>query len=157
MKKEGVVLSARIQSELKDLSILTDRIKTAWQKARDTKDEFYLDSVALNLHGFYSGVERIFEKIASSIDGSVPSGLNWHQELLNQMAVEVPRIRPAVISVELKGSLEEYRGFRHVVRNVYTYRLAPDKLKPLVKDINKVWKKINKELSAFAKFLRDVE
>jgi hypothetical protein len=157
VKKEGVVLSARIQSELKDLSILTDRIKTAWQKARDTKDEFYLDSVALNLHGFYSGVERIFEKIASSIDGSVPSGLNWHQELLNQMAVEVPRIRPAVISVELKGSLEEYRGFRHVVRNVYTYRLAPDKLKPLVKDINKVWKKINKELSAFAKFLRDVE
>jgi hypothetical protein len=157
VKKEGVVLSARIQSELKDLSILTDRIKTAWQKARDTKDEFYLDSVALNLHGFYSGVERIFEKIASSIDGSVSSGLNWHQELLNQMAVEVPRIRPAVISVELKGSLEEYRGFRHVVRNVYTYRLAPDKLKPLVKDINKVWKKINKELSAFAKFLRDVE
>jgi hypothetical protein len=157
VKKEGVVLSARIQSELKDLSILTDRIKTAWQKARDTKDEFYLDSVALNLHGFYSGVERIFEKIASSIDGSVPSGLNWHQELLNQMAVEVPRIRPAVISVELKGSLEESRGFRHVVRNVYTYRLAPDKLKPLVKDINKVWKKINKELSAFAKFLRDVE
>jgi hypothetical protein len=157
VKKEGVVLSARIQSELKDLSILTDRIKTAWQKARDTKDEFYLDSVALNLHGFYSGVERIFEKIASSIDGSVPSGLNWHQELLNQMAVEVPRIRPAVISVELKGSLEEYRGFRHVVRNVYTYRLAPDKLKPLVKDINKVWKKIIKELSAFAKFLRDVE
>jgi hypothetical protein len=157
VKKEGMVLSARIESELLDLSILINRIKTAWKKARDTKDEFYLDSVALNLHGFYSGVERIFEKIASSIDGSVPSGLNWHQELLNQMAVEVPHIRPAVISVELKGSLEEYRGFRHVVRNVYTYRLAPDKLKPLVKNINKVWKKINIELSAFAKFLQKAE
>jgi hypothetical protein len=95
--------------------------------------------VALNLHGLYSGLERIFEKIASTIDGSVPSGVNWHQELLNQMAVEVPRIRPAVISVDLKkDDLEEYRGFRHVVRNVYTYRLDPEKLRPLVKNIDKV-------------------
>jgi hypothetical protein len=73
------------------------------------------------------------------------------------MAVEVPRIRPAVISIDLKDDLEEYRGFRHVVRNVYTYRLDPDKLRPLVMNINKIWKKIDKELSAFAKFIRDVE
>jgi hypothetical protein len=157
VKKEAAVLSARIESELKDIFTLIDRIKAAWRKARDTEDDFYLDSVALNLHGLYSGLERIFEKIASTIDGSVPTGVNWHQELLNQMAVEVPRIRPAVISIDLKDDLEEYRGFRHVVRNVYTYRLDPDKLRPLVKNINKIWKKIDKELSAFAKFLRDVE
>jgi hypothetical protein len=157
VKKEAAVLSARIESELKDIFTLIDRIKAAWRKARDREDDFYLDSVALNLHGLYSGLERIFEKIASTIDGSVPAGVNWHQELLNQMAVEVPRIRPAVISIDLKGDLEEYRGFRHVVRNVYTYRLDPEKLRPLVKNINKIWKKIDKELSAFAKFLRDVE
>jgi hypothetical protein len=157
VKKEAAVLSARIESELKDIFTLIDRIKAAWRKARDTEDDFYLDSVALNLHGLYSGLERIFEKIASTIDGSVPTGVNWHQELLNQMAVEVPRIRPAVISIDLKDDLEEYRGFRHVVRNVYTYRLDPDKLRPLVKNINKIWKKIDKELSAFAKFIRDVE
>jgi hypothetical protein len=157
VKKEAAVLSARIESELKDIFTLIDRIKAAWRKARDTEDDFYLDSVALNLHGLYSGLERIFEKIASIIDGSVPTGVNWHQELLNQMAVEVPRIRPAVISIDLKDDLEEYRGFRHVVRNVYTYRLDPDKLRPLVKNINKIWEKIDKELSAFAKFIRGVE
>lgn len=50
------------------------------------RDDYYLDSVALNLHGFYSGLERVFEKVASTIDGSVPSAANWHRELLNQMA-----------------------------------------------------------------------
>jgi len=73
------------------------------------------------------------------------------------MAVEVPHIRPAVISIDLKDNREEYRGFRHVVRNVYTYRLDPEKLKPLVRNINKVWKKIDNELSAFAKFLQIAE
>lgn len=76
MKKEGAVLSARIESELEDILVLIDRIKTAWRKAKDTNDDFYLDSVALNLLGLYSGLERIFEKIASIIDGSVPSGVN---------------------------------------------------------------------------------
>jgi len=29
----------------------------------------YLDSAALNLHGFYSGLERLFELIARHVDG----------------------------------------------------------------------------------------
>ena len=31
----------------------------------------YLNSVALNLHSFYSGLERIFELIAQELDGGV--------------------------------------------------------------------------------------
>jgi hypothetical protein len=157
MSKRGAVLAGRIMAELNEVSILVERIEIGMQKAKTQNDDFYLDSVALNLHGFYSGVERLFEKIAGSIDGSMPEGANWHQELLNQMAIEVPGVRPAVISVELKGKLEEYRGFRHVVRNVYTYHLDPDKLKPLVKTIRSVMKKLEKELSAFARFIQKAE
>ena len=113
-----------------------------------------MDSVALNLHGFYSGLERIFEKIAASVDGSIPEGANWHQELLHQMSMEIDGIRPAVISSEVKENLEEYRGFRHVVRNVYTYYLNPEKIKPLVDKVQDVFRKSEKELSAFAKFLQ---
>ena len=87
----------------------------------------------------------------------MPEGANWHQELLNQMSIEVPGVRPAVISTELKEKLEEYRGFRHVVRNVYTYHLDSAKVKPLVKNIGRVRKKLEKELSAFAKFIREAK
>jgi hypothetical protein len=90
-------------------------------------------------------LERIFERIATAIDSSLPSGTNWHRELLNQMAIEVPGIRPAVISSDLKEKLEEYRGFRHVVRNVYTYRLKPEKIEGLVSMLNTVMAKAETE------------
>jgi len=44
------------------------------------------------------------------------------------MTEEVPGIRPAVISTETGTRLDEYRRFRHVVRNVYTHRFDPAKL-----------------------------
>ena len=154
MNKEGAVLAARILTELKEISKLVGRIENGWKKAKKREDDFYLDSVALNLHGFYSGLERIFEKIAASVDGSVPAGANWHKELLDQMSMEITGIRPAVISSDLKHKLDEYRGFRHVVRNVYTYHLSPEKIKPLVDNVQEVIANSEKELSAFAKFLQ---
>ena len=154
MNKEGALLAARILTELKEISTLVYRIEQGWIKAKKREDDFYLDSVALNLHGFYSGLERIFDKIAASVDGSVPEGANWHRELLNQMSMEITGIRPAVISLDLKEKLEEYRGFRHVVRNVYTYHLSPQKIKPLVDKVQEVFNKSEKELSAFANFLQ---
>ena len=59
------------------------------------EQDVYLDSVALNLHSFYSGLERLFE-IARHIDCSVPEGETWHRDLLDQMACEVADIRPAI-------------------------------------------------------------
>mgnify|MGYP001607547523 CR=1 FL=1 len=156
MNKAGAMLSARILAELKELSTLVERIQEGWERSKLKSDDYYLDGVALNLHGFYSGLERIFEKTASLIDGNVPSGANWHQELLNQMSIEIPGVRPAVISSELKDLLEDYRGFRHVVRNVYTYHLNPEKMEPLGAKLRKVFEQSDAELTAFARFLQSI-
>jgi hypothetical protein len=157
MNKAGALLAARIISELKELSVLAKRAEQGLKKAKEKNDDYYLDSVALNLHGIYSGLERIFERIATAIDSSLPSGTNWHRELLNQMAIEVPGIRPAVISSDLKEKLEEYRGFRHVVRNVYTYRLKPEKIEGLVSMLNTVMAKVETDITGFANFLQSIE
>lgn len=157
MSRPGAVLSGRIISELKELSLLAERIIIGWDKYRKNHDDYYLDSVALNLHGFYSSVERIFERIAITIDDTVPSGANRHQELLNQMTIEVPGIRPAVISSEVKDQLEEYRGFRHIVRNVYAYHFNPEKIENLVAGLTLLFSKFGAELKSFADFLRNVD
>ena len=60
----------------------------------------------------------------------------------------------ALLAARILTELEEYRGFRHVVRNVYTYHLNPQKIKPLVDKVQEVFNKSEKELSAFAKFLQ---
>jgi len=154
MNPRAAILSARIETELSELKHVVDRTLQAWDKAAKQEDDFYLDSVALNLHAFYSGLERIFEKLASTIDGTVPSAANWHQELLEQMQMEIPSVRPAVISAPLKEALEEYRGFRHVVRNVYTYHLKPEKLKLLVDKLDATFTMASEELTAFGGFLK---
>jgi hypothetical protein len=118
-------LAQRIRDECDELARVVDRVQEGWRRSQRSSDDLYLDSVALNLHGFYAGLERLFEAITAVVDGSVPRGENWHQMLLEQVAVEAPAVRPAVISDETRWILDEYRGFRHVVRNVYTFRFDP--------------------------------
>lgn len=146
-------LASRISSEVDYLKSVTMKIEEGWKRFEQTADEFYIDSVALNLHGFYSGLERIFELIASVVDGNKPESKNWHKELLNLMASEVPTIRPAVISEAIYSRLNDYRGFRHIVRNVYTFKFDPEKVKKLSKEITELFSKVSAELLAFADFL----
>lgn len=143
----------RIRDELDGLARVLDRVQEGWRRMQRSSDDFYLDGVALNLHGFYAGVERLFKLIAATVDGTVPQGANWHQVLLNQMATEIPHVRPAVISEDTRDVLDEYRGFRHVVRNVYTFKFDPMKVQRLVERVPEVFSRVRRELLAFADFL----
>ncbi|WP_416672242.1 ribonuclease toxin HepT-like protein [Egbenema bharatensis] len=44
----------------------------------------------------------------------------------------IPSVRPAVLSFETRDRLDRYRGFRHVVRNVYTFNLDPEQIGLLI-------------------------
>ena len=71
------------------------------------------------------------------------------------MTGEIPDVRPAVISPQTLESLEEYRGFRHVVRNVYSYNFDPNKIEMLVENISATYDNIRDQLIIFVKFLRN--
>jgi hypothetical protein len=101
MKDEELAkLAERIREELGEISRVVTRTSEGWERARRSNDDYYLDGVALNLHGFYSGFERIFAQIAEVVEGDLPHGENWHQQLLQRMMSDVPKVRPAVISKE---------------------------------------------------------
>jgi len=74
MNKKHLVLAGRLREELLEIEKIVERTLQGWQRAKKTGDEFYLDSVALNLHGIYTGLERMFELIADSIDQNKPEG-----------------------------------------------------------------------------------
>ncbi len=126
----------------------------AWAKAQERpEDQAYVDSVALNLHGAYAGVERLLELIARHVDGEMPDGATWHRDLLRFMARDQGDLRPAVVSESTAEGLDELRRFRHLVRNVYTIELAPEKMVDLVAGLPTLWSKLRSELLAFADFL----
>jgi hypothetical protein len=146
-------LVERIHQELGEVPRVLVRMNEGWELFHRSNDDHFLDGVALNLHGFYLGIERILTHIAETLDGNLPRGENWHLLLLEQMMTEVPKVRPAVISIETGTKLDEYRRFRHVVRNVYTYNLDPVKIGNLVSSASELFTQTKAELLAFAAFL----
>lgn len=146
-------LAQRIVKEFQSIDVALDRAVLAWQRFQQTNDELYVDSAALNLQGAYNGVERLFEIIARDVDGARPSGINWHQQLLQQMAMEVSLIRPAVISVVSSQGLDNYRAFRHIVRHVYSEEFESERIGELVGEARPIFNQVAGELEAFAAFL----
>lgn len=158
MNRELEELAERIRGESPDLDRLVQRVLSSWNssKSKLKEQDVYLESVALNLHGFYSGLERLFELIARRVDQNLPSGNMWHRDLLHQMTQDIRELRPAVIGSERVSSLNELRRFRHLVRNVYTFNLVPDKIEPLITALPALWPMLRAELLAFADFLSDL-
>jgi len=148
-------LARRIRAELLDLERVMRRVTEGWERSKRFADDYYIDGVALNLHGLYAGLERIFERIATEVDGHTLEGENWHQELLKQMALEIPQVRPAALSETVRKRLDEYRGFRHVVRNVYTFKFDPLRMANLVEAAPELFAQVRSELLAFADFLEE--
>lgn len=153
MSGDAAALAGRIRAEVDELVWVVERAERLLAKAQERHDDDYLDGVALNLHGFYAGVERIFIDIAREVDGAVPAGPEWHRDLLMQMSAEVASTRPPVIERQTRLWLEEYRGFRHVVRNVYTFYLRPARLQELVVELRPCYVAVTRDIAAFCDFL----
>lgn len=156
MKADYLALNSRISEVLADLERVISRAEFLLDKAENNNDDSFMDGAALNLHSFYTGVERIFEDIARTVDQSVPSGQNWHLDLLLQMSACSETIRQPVISRETRYCLDEYRGFRHVVRNVYTFRLKPSRVSELTRQARKCYQHVADDLQEFGKFLKQL-
>jgi len=149
-------VAARIRQEVPELERVAQRASRAWALASRDSDDLLVDAAALNIHGFYAGLERIFTVVAERIDASLPGGPNWHQDLLRQMTAEIPGVRTAVLSPNLFPALDRYRGFRHVVRNVYAYVLDPRLMAVLVDDLPETSACVRVQLAAFADALEAI-
>jgi hypothetical protein len=149
------VLAGRIHQDLRELERVVTRVERAVQARRQSADDedLFLDSAALNLHDFYTGLERIFAHIASTIDQSMPSGSDWHGELLRQMTVEIAGLRPQVLTVDVAADVDEYLRFRHVVRHIYAFELEPERVERLAIRLRQTFREVDAALTAFAAFL----
>lgn len=152
-----LLLARRIRDELVELERVVNRSQNAWKTFDDDPQQVYaIDAVALNLHGFYSGLERILENVAIQIDGELPKGQSWHKELLHQMSDDIPDVRPPVFSKQFIPQIDEFLRFRHLVRNLYADYLEPNRVGKLVVLLTTVWPQLQNELNSFATFLENV-
>ncbi|MEO0537034.1 MAG: hypothetical protein AAF215_24645 [Cyanobacteria bacterium P01_A01_bin.123] len=149
-------LIGQLQQDLAELERLVRETTRLLQKFQTTRDEDYLGTIALNLHSYYTGVERLLEDIARTLDEFIPEGADWHRRLLRQMSAELPDLRPPVLSVATRQVLDDYRAFRHVVRNIYSFDLRSDRIESLGNQIGQIHQQFQGDVMKFCEFLRTV-
>jgi len=91
-------------------------------------------AVAYLLHNVYCALENAFEQISRTFENNLTVPAQWHRELLAKMFLEIPTVRSAVLPADLRGFLNDLRGFRHLFRHSYDFHLDPEKLNRLVRD-----------------------
>jgi hypothetical protein len=68
--------------------------------------------------------------ILRSLDGDVPAGSMWHQEILRAAGVAVEGMRPEILSSRAMRGMTELLRFRHFARHPYDAPLDPAPLDP---------------------------
>jgi len=145
-----------IEAELEKLERLAADIARGERELRQDPEraDIHYSNLALKLHNFYTGCERIFRIIASELNHALPSSYDWHKRLLQRMTLEVPGKRPPVISEDLQRALGDFLAFRHVVRNIYGYELDPERLDRLLDKYPETWRQFQNEIRQFIGWLR---
>ena len=150
-------LKEQIKLELGNLSRVTQELDDFLKQLSDRQPgTIEVSGVGGHLHNFYMGVERIFERIAVTLDGGLPTGESWHTLLLQQMEIEYPETRPSVIDHSLALRLLDYLRFRHLYRNTYGYELLWEKCRPLAEGVSSTLAMFQEQLSQFLDRLQEL-
>ncbi len=113
-------------------------------------------ATASMLHDIYKIIESSFQRIGKLLNGGLPDGAEWHKDLLDQMARPLTDVRPSVVTEELRGRLNTYRRFRHVVVHGYGPYLKWGRVFPLVKDVKSLCADYRVQIEDFRNFLREL-
>ncbi|MFO7803792.1 MAG: hypothetical protein R6V55_16035 [Desulfovermiculus sp.] len=114
-----------------------------------------VESIGYWLHNLYSAYEDLFRLIAAFWENSLDSSSTYHIELLRRMRLEVPGVRPAVLSSEMSCQrLDELRAFRHVFRHAYSYGLDDERVFFLLRRVLESKEVILEDITSFRKHVQ---
>jgi hypothetical protein len=108
---------------------------------------------ALKTQQLYTAVEDLLKSTAVTFENNIDSPQSYHIELLKRMKLDIPDIRPAVISEPSFKILDKLRGFRHFIRHEYDYELDKDELLLLQNKITESFMSVSNDIDSFVIFL----
>ncbi|MEA1962279.1 MAG: hypothetical protein U9N81_13605 [Bacillota bacterium] len=157
---EYLTLKARVDEELSNINrletglkklALFPAIKTDLLNGLPLSDEISCRVIGSYLHDYYCGLEKVFVHIAKSFGESLPTGNQWHKELLDEMTLSIPGVRIALLSKKTLAKIDELRGFRHIFRNAYGFSIDPVREQLLLGNLPSISTSVKKEIKAFFK------
>lgn len=126
-------LLARVERDQEAVEAVYGRLVRSLDRVEaEGADAELTSAVALHLHHLYTGIEDLFSRVATDVDGDLPSGPEWHRQLLEQMDLDVPGVRPRLLDHATLSDLDLLRRFRHRVRHAYVDPLEWGEMEPVI-------------------------
>ena len=142
-------LKAKVLFEVSQIDKLLENSKPLFDLCKLRPPDFVeMSAVAMMLHSFYNGIEKILVLIFKHYDGKLPGGTGWHMELLDK-AFEVDTGRKRILSDDIKEKTEEYLKFRHFVRHSYGFQLEWERMEELVSQASCFWETARRQFLDF--------
>ncbi|MFP4430993.1 MAG: hypothetical protein ACLFPV_07070 [Spirochaetaceae bacterium] len=113
-------------------------------------------ALAFLIHNLYTAFEGYFLRVAKHFENNLDNA-SWHRELVDRMRIEVPGIRPALISPEFAEDLDELRRFRHRFRNTYKSRLRADRVREVSESAVSVAERFDEFHTRFIDWIRRLQ
>ncbi len=67
----------------------------------------------------YNVFEKILERLCRGFENHFDERDDYHERLIQRLALALPGIRPAFIPQDALRNVRELKGFRHLVRHAY--------------------------------------
>ncbi|MGH7859119.1 MAG: hypothetical protein ACREQY_17470 [Candidatus Binatia bacterium] len=147
-------VAATIRDDLVNLErLVAEAVAASTRFAEAEPSRLELRGIGAIVHDFYTGIERLFETIAPELNGGIPASPSWHRELLQNMTLDLPGIRPPVVTKATAHLLGELLRFRHLFRNVYGFDLEWARLGALLGRLPVAGRALRQDVERFLAFL----
>jgi hypothetical protein len=147
-------LRAEIESDLHAFDARVDEL--AALPALVGAEPATLAQAAVALHHAYGAVEAALTRVARALDDDVSIGPEWHQALLEAMALDVEGVRPAVLRLETLAMLRRLLAFRHFFRHAYAVALDAVQLERLRDTAVNARPRVRDDFARFDSVLREL-
>jgi hypothetical protein len=148
-------LSDELDADLATLErIHRDVLEEMPKTAGVSPDRRVLAFLALQVDRYYTAAESALQRIVRVFDHTPSSGADWHRQLLDQVAVEAPNLRPAVLETDSLGVLDGLRQFRHFLRHAYAAELVWERMQSTVETLVQGHDGVIRDMGAFRGFVK---
>ena len=134
---DDIGLTILVRELTADATVLRDASAKAVLRLNDRAGG-HAEACAYELARFYTVIENAFERVCLAFENHFDKRHDYHERLLQRMAIDLPGIRPAFVPTTELGALRDLKGFRHVVRHAYDLALRPARLTELAADAERI-------------------
>lgn len=144
-----LALKLRLEDEIIVIGQTIATLEEVLAQANTSPKILLTPALASYSEDFYSGCERLAERVVVTLDDGLPTGKAWHKQLLLKVAKPGSEDRPPLWDQSLLRQLDQYRTFRHRVRHLYNIDLDDDRVLAMAQNVPAIFAQVEQSVVQF--------